>query len=218
MKWSEKSWQKTSFVYDAIIKHPFIVELMRGTLPIEKFEFYLYQDAQYLNAFGKCLSYIASKFDDHNKTAAFLGFALDTVNVEKALHESYFPELKHAKNIEQSPSCLLYTSYMRAELSSKSLGESIAAVLPCFWIYNEVGKYIYKNQDKNINNPYKKWIETYSGEFFEKAVSKAIEICDEVADNYADELQQKMTGAFITASKMEWLFWDSAYNLEKWKI
>ena len=34
----------------------------------------------------------------------------------------------------------------------------------------------------------------------------------------SDEILEKMELAFKKASKLEWMFWDSAYNKEAWKI
>ena len=45
MLWSEQAWQRTAFIYEEIIGMPFIKELINGTLPIEKFKFYISQDA-----------------------------------------------------------------------------------------------------------------------------------------------------------------------------
>ena len=92
-----------------------------------------------------------------------------------------------------------------------------AAVLPCFWIYKEVGDYILAHQTKE-NNPYQTWIDMYAGDEFAKSVERAIRICDELAEKCTEEQQNAMTEAFITCSKMEWMFWDSAYQLEQWKI
>ncbi len=91
----------------------------------------------------------------------------------------------------------------------------MAAVLPCFWIYKKVGDYILSIQKKE-DNQYQNWIATYAGEEFGLLVDKAISICDEAATNSTPVQQELMTEAFITASRLEFIFWDSAYKLEKW--
>ena len=79
-----------------------------------------------------------------------------------------------------------------------------------------VGKEIHK---RSLNdNPYSKWIETYADESFALSTSRAIDICDQLAATTTEVIRNKMTEAFVMATKMEWMFWDSAYNLEKWKI
>lgn len=119
--------------------------------------------------------------------------------------------------LRPSPACLLYTSYLWRQLANAPIEVSVAAVLPCFWIYKAVGDYILANQT-NEENPYQTWINTYGGDDFSRSVSRAIEICDELAESCTESRQKEMLEAFVVCSKMEYLFWDSAHNLEQWKI
>ena len=91
-----------------------------------------------------------------------------------------------------------------------------ASVLPCFLIYLETGRHIASISTRN--NPYATWIDTYADVTFEKSCQIASDICNLLAANTSDEIRRAMTDVFVLASKMEWMFWDSAYNLEKWKI
>lgn len=217
MKWSLLAWEHTIPVFDKITAHPFIQELMQGTLPEEKFEYYIQQDALYLAEFGKVLFGIAGKFENSDYSRAFHEFANATVEVEKALHAGFRQQFNVSKPEGPSPSCLLYTSYLQSCLYTKDLCETLASVLPCFLIYLKVGNYIISNQTKD-RNPYQNWINTYAGEEFETSVNTAIAICDAVASESTLEQQEKMTDAFLLAAKMEWMFWDSAYQLDKWKV
>ena len=56
-----------------------------------------------------------------------------------------------------------YTSFLINTAHTESVEVAAAAILPCFWIYNEIGKYIKENAVTK-NNPYKKWIDTYADE------------------------------------------------------
>jgi len=85
-------------------------------------------------------------------------------------------------------------------------------LLPCFWIYQEVGLHIHKNSA--AENPYQKWIDTYSGVEFQDVVKNAIDLTDRVAKNANNKQLQKMEEAFITSTRLEWMFWDSAYQME----
>ena len=216
MKWSQKTRQLAEPIYQKTIHHPFIRELMSGTLKQPTFLFYLQQDALYLAEYGRILSGIASKLPQQHQIDVFLGFAKDTLIVEQQLHHSYLQFIEDCDEIKPSPTCLLYTSYLAKQFSRYSPAIAVAAVLPCFWIYKDVGDYILQQQ-KQHDNPYQDWINTYSSDAFAEAVSKAIAIADELA-NESTEQQSLMTDAFLTATKLEYLFWDSAYRLEQWPI
>lgn len=217
MSWSKKTWERTQPIYNQIISHPFIKDLIDGTLDKEKFLFYIQQDAIYLAEYGKVLAGIASRLNVASQISAFLHFAGDTMSVENALHESFLKATDNMQPAEASPGCLLYTSYLQRQFAAFSIEIAVASVLPCFWIYKEVGDYILQHQTKE-SNPYQSWIDTYGGEEYAQAVEKAIAICDELADNSTAVQQEEMTKAFIMCSKMEWIFWNSAYKLEQWSI
>lgn len=213
MKWSDEAWAKAENIYKSILKLPFVKELSEGVLSRERFMFYIRQDSIYIENYSRVLTHIASRLPGHRQMEDFLRFASDGIIVEKILHESYLAD-SHS-NATPTPTTLLYNSYE----SAKALGPveiEAAAILPCFWIYQKVGDEIIKGSLPS--NPYYKWIETYSDKGFEQSTIRAIEICDELADATTPEIRKQMTEAFITATKMEWMFWDSAYNLEKWKI
>ncbi len=216
MKWSEQTWLSAKPIYERILELPFIKELMNGTLSKDKFVFYIRQDAVYLSEYGKVLTGIASKLKDPKHISAFINFSGDTISVEQILHESFVHELEGVKT-EASPGCLLYTSYLHKQLSNAPIEVALAAVLPCFWIYKEVGDYILANQIKG-DNPYQSWIDTYGGEDFSRSVATAISICDEIASQCTEAQQQAMTNAYIMCSRFEWMFWDSAYKQEQWAV
>jgi thiaminase/transcriptional activator TenA len=218
MNWSKSAWDATAGIRAKTLTSPFIRELMEGTLDRDKFIFYIRQDALYLTDFGKSLAAIASKLDDPLHRAAMLGFASESIAVEQALHESFFAEygIDAAGELSQSPACLLYTSYL-LRMTSAPVEVTMAAVLPCFWIYMEAGNYI-KAGARLEDNPYRAWIETYGGEDYARAVHKAIHICDALAASASEKRRREMTDAFVTCARMEWMFWNSAYNIETWMI
>ncbi len=217
MKWSEQAWQAALPVYKRILDLDFLRELMDGTLPHERFRFYIQQDALYLNGFGKALAGIASKLENPAHMGAFVAFAGDTMTVEREMHQSFFALLGKPEDLEPSPTCLLYTSYMLRQLAGAPVEVALASVLPCFWVYKEVGDYILANRTKGANQ-YQRWIDTYGGEEYGTAVEQAIAVCDDLAAGGTEKLRASMTSSYVLCTKMEWMFWESAYRLEQWPV
>lgn len=214
--WYEEISVKTEYILQQIKKHPFIKELMAGTLPKEIFYFYINQDAIYLSEYKKVLAQIGIKCSNENDTRFFLDAATGIINVENALHQNF---LKQETNTnEPSVTCELYISYLSRMAHTKPLEEGLAAVLPCFTIYKQIGDFILANQNNKSNNPYQDWINTYGGEAFANSVKRAVEITNKYAIKASPETIHKINAAFEKASKLEWMFWDSAYNKESWKI
>lgn len=215
MTWSELTWNQCEDRYQSILEMPFVAELANGTLPKEKFKFYMAQDSLYLEHFGRSLALIAARANDIIHTLKYLKYAETAIVVENILHESYFQDFGLTEKGEIQPACHHYIHFLKSTAALDSVEIAMAAVLPCFWIYKKVGDHIYNNL-KSENNPYQRWIDTYGGEEFGDAVEQAINLCDEVASETTPAVRQKMTEAFITSSRMEYYFWKAAYDLKKW--
>ncbi len=217
MKWSLNAWKQSEAIYEQIINMPFNKELMKGTLSLDRFKFYMAQDAIYLGHFSKALALIGARSLNLQHTLDFTRFAENAVVVERVLHEGYFKKFGVDTEAIISPTCQNYTQFLLTKAALDQVEVAMAAVLPCFWIYKKVGDHIFQHKQNN-NNPYQEWINTYAGEEFGTAVQKAIDICDEVAVTCTPHQQERMIEAFIMASKLEWMFWDSAWRLEQWPI
>ncbi|MDE6296260.1 MAG: TenA family protein [Muribaculaceae bacterium] len=216
VNWCEIVWRDASDIYDAIIAHPFIRELQEGTLSRERYLYYLSQDKIYLGQYFRVLAHIASRIEPADFADDFLRFATDGILVERNLH-SFFLDGESGKQIVASPSCALYTSTLKS-MAYEPMEVEAASVLPCFMVYYRVGCHIYNHASKVSGHPYRKWIDTYADKSFKTATERAMEICNILASRTTDEIRNRMTAIFRYCTKMEYLFWDSAWKLEKWKI
>lgn len=217
MSVTDRLWQHTLPVYEAILAHPFIDELATGTLARERFVFYLQQDALYLQDFSRALAITGSRLPDVQAAQHLIGFAHNVFAVERALHETYFREFGVCAQADKAPACFAYTNYLLATAATAPYHEAAAALLPCFWIYREVGRHIVaRSADQVAGNPYARWIEAYAGEAFDAHVEIAIGIVDTVGARTDAEQCRAMQRAFEHAARLEWAFWDSAYRRETW--
>ena len=214
MTFSDDAWQAVAPIYDAIVRLPFNRELAAGSLPVDTFRFYIFQDSLYLADFARALAVTGARVADADHLLAFVRFAEGAVVVEQALHETYFVEFGVPSGLERSPACSHYTNFLLATAALRPAEESVAALLPCFWIYREVGLHIAATAASD--NRYARWIDTYAGADFSEAVDRAVAITDEVAAAAGPDRRERMRAAFITSSRLEWMFWDSAYHRETW--
>ncbi len=215
MNFTDDLWQQTQPVYEAILDHPFIKELASGALSPERFVFYMKQDALYLQDFSRALAIAGARQPSVPNMQTFLDFGAGVAVVERALHETYLREFEATLDVDKAPACFAYTHFLLATATLGGQAEAIAALLPCFWIYREVGLRIYK-QAHLATNPYARWVETYAGDQFGDAVAKAIAVCEDVAAGASEAERRRMQRAFDRSTRLEWQFWDSAYRLEQW--
>ena len=171
IRFSDEAWERTRRLREAIHGLPFNTELAAGSLTRERFRGYILQDALYLGRFSRALAIAAAKAPDSDAMQSFAQSALRAVAVEQALHGQYLREFgidpARIGEAETSPDCLAYTSYLIAAAYHEPWEVLVAALLPCFRIYWDVGCAI--AQRAALENPYRAWIDTYADERFGKA-------------------------------------------------
>jgi thiaminase/transcriptional activator TenA len=220
LPFSRAAWERNAPVYQLIRTMPFNAELAAGTLNAARFRHYITQDAHYLIGFGRALTLAAAKAPDPERIVQFAKSAEGAIVVERALHGSFFQQYGITPQIftatPLSPACHHYVSYLVATAYGDPYEVLLGALLPCFWIYAEVGRDIHSRAVPA--NPYQAWIDTYAGEEFHDAVRRVIAATDEAAEGASPGLRTRMHDAFRRATQLEWVFWDSAYRLEAWPV
>jgi thiaminase/transcriptional activator TenA len=215
---SDEAWRRTARLRRAIDDLPFNRELGAGTLGRDRFRVYIVQDALYLKEYSRALAIAAAKAPDTETLKAFAHSALEAISVEQALHERYLAEFgvdpASVAAAEPSPDCLAYTSFLMAIAHHEPWEILVAALLPCFWIYWDVGTTIARAAAPD--NPYRAWIETYADEAFGEAVRMVIGITDRAAAAATEATRARMMQVFIRSTQYEWLFWDGAYQKRGW--
>ena len=112
-----------------------------------------------------------------------------------------------------APTNLAYTSYLLAVAYGSPFHEALAALLPCYWIYWEVGKEL--ERAGSPNPLYKRWIGTYASEEFGSSSARSSPRPTE--SPRADEAERDaMRAHFTTTSRYEWMFWDMGLRQESW--
>ena len=217
---SEWAREETSALRARIFEMPFNRELAAGTLSQPRFQFYMIQDSLYLKEYSRALAIASAKAPDAAAMEQFARSAQGALIVERALHEGFFERFgissHEAAAYEPSPTCYGYTNFLLSVSHQASYEELVAAVLPCFWVYWDVGNHI--AADAAPDNPYRAWIDTYSDPSFGQSVDAVIAISNAAADRATDVRRADMLFAFKRSVQYEWMFWDSAYRQEEWPV
>lgn len=220
MHFSADAWKRNELVYKKILEMPFIEELASGVLTVGRFRHYMIQDAHYLEGFARALSLASAKGLHADHVVHFAGAAQTAIIVERSLHADYFSRFgvspEDFRSTEPTPACEHYISYLLRVAALQPFEVTLAALLPCFWIYREVGKHILAHAA--TPNPYQAWIDTYAGADFEQAVDAVIAVTDAVGRDGSQTTHDAMHRAFGRACQLEWIFWDSAYRMETWAV
>jgi thiaminase (transcriptional activator TenA) len=213
-------WSVMEPVYKQILEHPFVTGLTDGSLPMEAFAYYVAQDSHYLRDYARALALVAAKAPDESIVAMFAEHARGAIEVEKQLHAGFVRDLSStqadALARPVSPTTLAYTSYLLRVCSQGDFAQALSAVLPCYWIYREVGSALLAQSSPDPL--FARWIETYGGEEFGAIVSAVLDVVDAVGLSAGDAQVAEMRGHVLTTSKYEWMFWDAGWRCETWPL
>lgn len=220
MTFTKELWAAMEPIYGAILEHPFVRGLTDGTLARESFRFYAVQDALYLREFARALSVAAARAPVDDWIIMFNEHAATALRVERALHEGFFREFGLTPGAVAAtplaPVNQAYTSYLLAVAYGAPFHENVAALLPCYWIYWEVGKAL---ERAGSGDPlYARWIGTYASDAFGDVVRGVLAATEALAGGLEADAREAMRRHFVTTSRYEWMFWDMGFRLERWPV
>jgi len=220
MRFTADLWRSIEAIYAAILRHPFVTGLTDGSLPRPSFAFYAVQDALYLREFARSLSLAAARAPRDEWIIMFNEHAAGALKVERALHEGFFAEFGLSPGdvaaTPLAPTNQAYTSYLVAVAHAAPFHEAVAALLPCYWIYWEVGKAL---EQRGSPDPlYTRWIGTYASAEFGGIVEAVLDCTDTLARQLDPAAREAMQRHFVTTSRYEWMFWDMGYRREAWPV
>ena len=153
----------------------------------------------------------------------FADHAATVVRVERNLHTSWSAKLglspEALSQTVRAPVTQAYTRHLLSVAQAGTLAETVAAVLPCYWIYWEVGNRLNSlNSDLPAEPLYAEWIQAYSSEGFGAHVEQQLQLIDRLATQATPAEQERLKDYFVQSSRYEYLFWDQAYRQEQWPV
>jgi len=216
-----EAWERIAGWRDAVETMPFIRALADGTLPADAFANYLSQDAAYLVEFSRILARASQLAPDRPAQAFFAASAHTALEVESALHRDWLsanaglsPEALGA--VEPSPVTAAYTNHLLATGANGSYAETVAAVLPCYWLYAHIGDVLLRAAGDLSDHPYARWISTYADAGFQESTRLACGFADAAAAHVDAGTRERMLRAFEISSMHEYFFFDQGLRREPW--
>lgn len=211
-------------IWEAQLRHPFLLALGDGSLPAEVFEFYIRQDARYLDEFAKCYAYAITKTTDHPTVERFGDGILRVLEVERGIHQLYAGKFgvspEQIKATPMAPTTYAYTRHMLYAAATGTMAALLAAILPCAWVYAEVGRHFTTmlGGEPPEGHPYGEWLRTYASPEFEEVGAWLRGLLDEQAAGLPERELAALEELFLTSSRYEFMFWDMAQRREQWPV
>src|SRR5258708_19090966 len=201
-------------------QHPFVVALGNGSLPRANFEFYIRQDALFLDELTKTFAYAATRTSDQTEMEQFGKLLLNTLLVEAGLHQRYGERFgltpAQMASTPMAPTNYAYTRHLLFIASSGTLPELLTAILPCAWIYAEVGRHLVGSTPAAADHPYADWLVTYVSPDFD-AVGRWIREPLHARGGFLTAQEEaRLHEIFLTTPRNEGLFLQLGRQLSEW--
>lgn len=220
-------WDRVRPIVEQIENLPFLGQLADGSLDVKAFTNYIIQDGIYLTGYAKAMSFLAARANDRDESRFWASSAAEAISVEEEMHGELLADSRLAAAREElvtsgagfraSPTTMGYVSYLVATAASRSYGEGVAGVLPCFWVYAHMGKVLVERAGAmSADHPYRTWVQTYDSPEFDESTRQAVQLLEQELTNAPAEVAAQMRATFEQACVYELHFWASAHALQDW--
>lgn len=209
--------------WGAAFEHPFVRALATGELDAERFRFYQMQDARYLEAFADAASLISTRCPDPEDKLWFIDAARMALVVEGELHAGYGRKLGYTPEdvaaLPLTPNNLAYQNHMVATAQRGTLVEAVAALVPCPWLYVELGQRLEAEFGAPPDDhPYADWLRMYADPGFNEYMDHILEKLQRFADAADKAACERAKAAFVASVRYEWMFWEQAWTQQTWPV
>ena len=200
--WSDEAFAAVADIMHSIAQYEFIQQMLDGTLRQEQFVRYLQQDKLYLKEYSRDLYAVADMMTDKAEGDFFRAMAKEGMESENAMQAMLSERFGITGEPLPVATTVRYTSFLRHYTDTLDLPIVLAAVLPCYWVYNEVGKYLIA-QHISPDNPYREWIQTYGSPEMDEATRYVVALIDRLAESCTPEKQALMRRIFAEGCALE---------------
>lgn len=198
-------WDHIRDIREGIDRLPFVQGLGDGSLARGTFLSYLAQDALYLRDYARVLAEASRLSPTREEQAFWAASAQGALTGELQLHESWLS----THGVDAAAPDATTTAYLDHLLATAARGDYrvlVAALLPCFWLYHDVGSRLHPLS--YAAHPYRSWLDTYADDGFAEATRAAIDTVTAAAATSDDATRAAMRSAFRISSAHELAFFD----------
>ena len=206
--WTAALWAAGGETWHQILDLPFVRALGDGTLDEDLFAFYLDQDALYLRDYSRALATLSARADTAEAQVHWAAGAHEAIAAESQLHEGWLAN--RARLGGPSPITMGYTNFLRASAAGDDYVVGAAAILPCYWLYEEVGAVL--SSQNHADHPYAEWLSMYGGEEFAAEVARSLAEVERAFEAASPAQRVRAARAYLSACVYEHEFFDQAHR------
>jgi thiaminase/transcriptional activator TenA len=209
-------------VWQGLHDHPFIRELAAGTLPREKFRFYVEQNLQYLPEYARAMAIGAARADDLDTTRLFADDLSNVLGSEIPENRELLRRVlelgaeDRGGAVCMAPATVAYTGFLVSTAATGGVLEVMAAIVPCTWSYGDIASSLAAEGVVHDHPVYAEWIRFFGEPAYGEVVARMRADLEGAATAAGEAELARLSAIFTTSTRLERAFWDMAYGLEHW--
>ena len=218
VKLSERIHARAEKIWPRYLCHPFVTQMADGTLPAEKFRYYMLQDYLYLKDYVKIFAAIIQKADDFDLIRFLSGELANTIGETFRTHLPYMQrlgvteeEIRSARpHIDNSA----YSHYMLCEAQTGDVLTGLVTLLNCSWSYAYIAERMVARYPNALHDEhYGAWFAGYVSEEYRQTNQALIDRIDALGAAANEETTRHLCEIFEKCCLFDLRFWDMVYAM-----
>jgi thiaminase/transcriptional activator TenA len=200
--------------------HSFVVEMASGTLPPERYLFYIEQNLLYLPEYARAIALGVAKTRDEASLAAFTESLVNIVSTEIPQNERLRDRVRElvpghgTETPVMAPATRAYSSYLLAVASLGDIREIRTVILPCAWSYGDIARGLIGTA---VDHPvYREWFGFFASDDYADLVARMRADYDGELSDAGPSERSRLAEIFTTATRLEYEFWAMGYESRQW--
>ena len=218
VKLSQTLYARAEKIWPRYLCHPFVTQMADGTLPPEKFRYYMLQDYLYLKDYVKIFAAIIQKADDFEQIRFLSGELADTIGETLRTHLPYMKRLgiseEEIRSARPHMDNSAYTHYMLWEAQAGDVLTGLVTLLNCSWSYAYVAeKIVERCPDVLRDKRYGSWFAGYVSESYRRTNQMLIDRIDALSGFIDEKTAEHLCEIFEKCCRFDLRFWDMVYAM-----
>ncbi len=191
-----------------------------GTLPPERYLFYIEQNLLYLPEYARAIALGVAKTRDAASLVDFTDSLLNIVRTEIPQNERLRDRVRElvaghdTADSVMAPATRAYSSYLLAVASQGDIREIRTVILPCAWSYGTIARGLIGTA---VEHPvYHEWFGFFATDEYADLVARMRIAYDAETSDIGLGQRARLTEIFQTATRLEYEFWQMGYQPRQW--
>ncbi|WP_343246513.1 hypothetical protein [Diplocloster hominis] len=211
-------------VCGVIEETPHMQDILKGTMPYEKFRFQIKQNYQYLLDYTRCWAVGFSKCSCFAEMEEWYQIVKNTMEGTVMVNRDFWAEqvgvsLEEMDAVMEAPAKRSYTAFQLMCAEQGGLAECMMALFPCNILYRFFGEDLLPKCLLPEDNMYYQWLAFYVSEAYLNKTDNEIRMVNRLCRNKTEREQAKLLEIFAAGCNYEILQWQDMYqNMTTWPL